>query len=50
MNNVNCDNIDDSYFAKRKQKIQKDNDMMVFNRNTELTEDDKKNIEQKKNK
>lgn len=41
MNGVNCDSINDSNFNKRKLKIKKNNDMMVFNRNTELTDEDK---------
>ena len=45
---VNVASVDDSYFAKHKQRKQKSNDNMFFERSNELTEEDKKRIAEKK--
>ena len=51
INGVNVASIDDAFFAKQKQRKQKTgNNELFFERNTELTEDDKKRISEKKSK
>ena len=45
---ANVASLDDSYFAKHKQKKQKSSDNMFFERSNELTEEDKKRISEKK--
>ena len=45
---VNVAKIDDTYFAKHKQRKEKSKDDMFFERNNELTEEDKKRISEKK--
>ena len=45
---ANFASVDDSYFAKHKQKKQKSSDNMFFERSNELTEEDKKRINEKK--
>ena len=48
---VNVAAIDDAFFAKQKaKKTKSDNKDLFFQRNTELTEDDKKRIGEKKSK
>ena len=48
INGANVASIDDSYFAKHKQRKQKSKDDMFFERSNELTEEDKKRITEKK--
>ena len=47
---VNVASIDDTYFAKHKQRKQKNSQDMFFERSNELTEEDKKRISEKKSK
>lgn len=48
LSGVDCASIDDTRFAKKKQKITKNNDMMVFVRDNELSDEDKQNLQKKK--
>ena len=50
INGVNVASIDDAYFAKSKAKKTKSANNEFFERNNELTEDDKKRIGDKKSK